>query len=125
MTIQRIDQNDSFAQAVVAGGTVYIAGQVADDASSSIDDQTLQVLRKIDILLADAGTDKSALLSVNVYLADINDFTAMNAVWNKWVSDGNKPVRATVESRLALPSLRVEMQAVAALVPTGRALGSL
>lgn len=125
MTIRRIDQDGPFAQAVVAGGIVYIAGQVADDASSPIDEQTLQVLQKIDKLLADAGTDKSALLSVNVYLTDIDDFAAMNTVWANWVPDGSKPVRATVESRLALPGLKVEMQAVAALVRENGTHGTL
>ena len=77
--------------------------------------QTREVLAKIDGLLASAGTDKSKLLSMNVYLSNIADFDAMNAAFDEWIDTANLPARATVEARLADPNLRVEITAVAAL----------
>ena len=115
MTITRIDPGIRFSAAVRHNNTLYIAGQVADTSSGSIEVQTREVLAKLDALLAAAGTDKAHLLSLNVYLANIADFDAMNAVFDGWVDTANLPARATVEARLADPDLRVEMTAVAAI----------
>jgi enamine deaminase RidA (YjgF/YER057c/UK114 family) len=68
---------------------------------------------QIDRLLHEAGTDKTKILSATIYLADMNDYAAMNAVWDAWVPQGETPARATVEARLANPAYRVEMQIVA------------
>lgn len=114
MSIERIEPGQRFAAAVKHNGVVYIAGQTADNVKGSIEQQTREVLGKIDDLLAKAGTSKAKLLSVNVYLAHITDFAAMNAVYDEWLDKANMPVRATVEARLAFPDLRVEMTAVAA-----------
>ena len=70
------------SQAVVHGDTVYVAGQVASASKASVEDQTRDVLGKIDALLAEAGTDKSKLLAVNVFLVNIADFAAMNSVYD-------------------------------------------
>ncbi len=102
------------SQAVIHGSTVYIAGQVADDPSADVAEQTRQVLAKIDSLLAEAGTDKSKVLSANVWLSDISTFDQMNAVWDEWVTPGSPPARATVESKLAGPQYKVEIMVVAA-----------
>jgi enamine deaminase RidA (YjgF/YER057c/UK114 family) len=102
------------SQAVIHGDTVYLAGQVADDTSADVAGQTRQILAKIDSLLAEAGTDKSKLLSVNVWLSDISTFDQMNSVWDEWVTPGSPPARATVESKLAGPQYKVEIMAVAA-----------
>jgi len=115
MTITRINPGKRFAAAVAHNGTVYLAGQTADTASGSIEVQTQEVLAKIDDLLAKAGTSKAKLLSVNVYLAHISDFAAMNAIYDAWLDKSNLPARATVEARLAAPDLRVEMTAIAAI----------
>ena len=115
MQIERINPGARLSQAVVAGGLVYLAGQVADDTSKDVTSQTEQVLEKIDRLLGQAGTDKTRLLTVTIYLADIADFARMNAVWDRWVPAEARPARATVESKLATPAYRVEMQAIAAL----------
>lgn len=115
MTITRIKPGKRFAAAVRHNDTLYIAGQVADTLTGSIEVQTAEVLAKIDALVAEAGGSKANLLAVNVYLAHITDFDAMNAAFDKWVDMENQPVRATVETRLADPNLRVEMTAVAAL----------
>ncbi len=110
MTIKRIDSGPRMSQAVVHDGRVYLAGVVADDGSADVAGQTKQILDTIDSLLAKAGTDKSKLLTVNIWLADIGDFAAMNAVYDAWVHPTEKPVRACVEAKLARPELKVEIQ---------------
>ena len=114
MAIERHQSGPRMSQAVVHGNTVYLAGQVADDTSQSVAGQTRQVLAKIDALLAAAGTDKSKLLSTNIWLSDIGSFAEMNSVWDTWVSPGNTPARATVEVKLATPAFLVEIMVVAA-----------
>jgi enamine deaminase RidA (YjgF/YER057c/UK114 family) len=113
--IDRYQKGPRMSQAVVHGGTVYIAGQVANNSKGSIEEQTLDVLEKIAGLLKEAGTDKSKLLAVNVFLPAIADFEAMNSVYDKWIDRTNPPARACVEARLADPDLRVEMTAIAAV----------
>jgi enamine deaminase RidA (YjgF/YER057c/UK114 family) len=115
MSIKRISPGPRFSAAVVHGDTVYVAGQTASDPSADVRGQTEQVLKKIDDLLAAAGTDKSRLLSATVYLSDIRYFDDMNAVWEAWIDKENKPTRATVEARLAAPKLLVEIVVTAAL----------
>lgn len=118
MAVKRIDPFDQTPRtslAVVHGNTAYIGGVVADDTSGDVKDQTKQILAEMDRLLAAAGTDKSKLISVNIWLTDINTFADMNAVWDAWVAPGNFPARATVEARLAEPQYKVEMMAVAAI----------
>jgi enamine deaminase RidA (YjgF/YER057c/UK114 family) len=115
VTITRFQPGARFAAAVRHNDTVYVAGQVADTVTGSIEVQTREVLQKMDTLLALAGTDKSRLLAISVYLAHISDFDAMNAVFDGWVDTANLPTRATVEARLADPDLRVEMTAIAAM----------
>jgi enamine deaminase RidA (YjgF/YER057c/UK114 family) len=115
VTITRFEPGKRFAAAVRHNDTLYIAGQVADTVTGSIEVQTREVLAKIDALLAVAGTDKRRLLSISVYLAHISDFDAMNAAFDAWVDTANLPTRATVEARLASPDLRVEMTAIAAM----------
>jgi len=102
------------SEAVIHGNTVYLSGQVADDGSTDVESQTRDVLRQIDALLAEAGTDKERILSATVYLADISTFEAMNRAWEAWVSPANPPARATVEARLAAPEYLVEIVVVAA-----------
>ena len=114
MTVKRIDPGPRMSQAVVHGNTVYLAGLVADDAKLDVKGQTKQILAKIDALLAKAGTDKSKLLSANIWLTDIATWSQMNEVWDAWVAPGNTPARATVEAKLAAPGLRVEIMVQAA-----------
>lgn len=113
--IKRHQVGPRMSQAVVCGGLVHIAGQVADDRKASLEEQTRQVLAKIEALLAEAGSDKSKLIAINVFLSSIADFDRLNAVYDAWVDKANPPARACVEARLADPDLRVEMTAVAAL----------
>ena len=114
MTIQRFDVGARLSEMAVHHGVCYLAGQVAADASQDIGGQTRQVLGAIDSLLARAGTDKSRLLMVQIFIADLEDIAAMNAVWDAWVPAGHTPARATVESKLATPKYRVEIKVIAA-----------
>lgn len=115
MSVTRHDKGPRLSQAVVHGNTVYLAGQVADDTAVGVKGQTEQILRKIDRLLAAAGTNKSKLLSATVWLANMGTYDEMNAAWDAWVDQANTPGRATVESRLARPGYLVEIAAIAAL----------
>ena len=101
--IQRYQKGSRMSQAVSYGGLVYIAGQVAENRKAGIEAQTLDVLGKIDALLKEAGTDRSKLLAVNVFLPAIVDFDAMNGVYDAWIDPENPPARACVEARLADP----------------------
>ena len=116
MTIKRIGAGPRMSKAVVHGATVYLAGQVADKAAGkSVGEQTREILSIVDALLKEAGSDKSKLLSANIWLVDIATFAEMNAAWDAWVSPGNAPARATVEARLAAPQYKVEIAVVAAV----------
>ena len=112
--VERLHSGPRMSQAVVHNDTVYLAGQVAADPATDVAGQTRQVLAAIDALLAEAGTDKTRILSANIYLADIGTFAQMNSVWDGWVAAGHTPARATVEARLASPVYKVEIQIVAA-----------
>ena len=113
--INRIDTSQRMSQVVIHNNTVYLAGQVAlESPGSSITDQTKNILERIDNYLAQAGSDKSKLLSATIWLSDISDFDEMNAVWDAWVSPGNQPARACVESKLAAPQFNVEIGVIAA-----------
>ena len=103
------------SQIVIHGDIVYLAGIVArENAGKSVSDQTKEILATIDRYLAQAGTDKSKLLSANIWLTDMASFNEMNAVWDAWVAPGNTPARATVEARLAAPGYKIEIMATAA-----------
>ena len=115
MSIKRIGSGPRMSQAVVYGNTVYLAGQVAEKPVPSVKKQTEQILKSIDRLLKEAGTNKSKILSANVWLADIRGFSEMNEAWDAWVSKGNAPARATVEAKLAAPQFLVEIMVQAAL----------
>jgi enamine deaminase RidA (YjgF/YER057c/UK114 family) len=115
MSIQRIAVGPRMSKAVVHGDTVYLAGQVADKAAGkSVAEQTSEILGIIDGLLAEAGSDKSKLLMVNIWLSDMSTFAEMNGVWDKWVIAGQTPGRATVEAKLAGPQFTVEIAVIAA-----------
>ncbi|GAA2836605.1 enamine deaminase RidA (YjgF/YER057c/UK114 family) [Aminobacter aminovorans] len=112
--IERLRQGERMSQIVIHGDTVYLAGQTATDPVPSVAEQTRQILDKIDTYLTEAGTDKSKILSANIWLTDVANFEEMNAVWDAWVAKGNTPVRATVGSPLARPKNLVEIAVIAA-----------
>jgi len=113
MTIQRFDAGPRMSQAVVHNGTVYVAGQVAKGAS--VKEQTAAILKQIDELLKKAGTDKTKLLSATIWLTSVANFSEMNSVWDAWVSAGNTPARACVESKLVAPEYAVEIACICAI----------
>ena len=116
MSITRLKTNKRMSQAVVHGGLVYTAGQVAMDASGeSVRRQTEVILEEIDALLASAGSDKSRILTATIWLASMDDFAEMNEVWDAWVVEGETPARACVEAKLAAPGFTVEIAIVAAV----------
>jgi enamine deaminase RidA (YjgF/YER057c/UK114 family) len=114
MSITRHQPGKRMSMSVVHGNTVYLAGQVATDYNGTIEKQTSEVLEAIDKLLAEAGTSKSKVLFCQVILNNIADFAAMNTVYDAWIDPANSPARACIEARLAHPSLKVEIIAIAA-----------
>ena len=102
MAVERHHTATRMSQIVIHGDTISLAGQVSDDAENkSAGEQTRNILGKIDSYLAEAGSDKSNILSATIWLSDIRYFNAMNEVWDAWVADGNAPARACVEAKLA------------------------
>jgi enamine deaminase RidA (YjgF/YER057c/UK114 family) len=110
----RLDQNARRSRALIHNGTVYLSGQVPDDRTVDVAGQTTQVLAKVDELLALAGTDKSRILSAQIWLKSMDDFAAMNAVWDAWVVPGQTPTRCCGKVELNDPKCLVEIVVVAA-----------
>jgi len=113
--IKRVNPGKRMSEAVIHNGVAYLAGQVPTDASADIEGQTQQVLATIDRVLAEVGSDKSRLLSAQVFLANIAEFAGMNRAWDAWVADVQPPARATIEARLANPDYKVEIVVSAAV----------
>ena len=115
MSIERKHSGDRMSQIVIHGDTVYLAGQVASGApGESVTKQTEDIVARIDGYLAEAGTDKSKLLTATLWITDMANFAEMNAVWDAWVSAGNTPCRACVEAKLASDKYDVEIMVTAA-----------
>ncbi|MDR2872716.1 MAG: RidA family protein [Xanthomonadaceae bacterium] len=112
---QRIDIGPRMSEATIYNGVVYLSGQIADDPSAGIKGQVEQTLASIDELLGRAGSDKSKILRAEVFLVDLNDFAAMNEVWERWVTPGQTPARVTVQAKLAHPDWKVEIVVTAAV----------
>lgn len=110
--ITRLEPGKRMSAAVICGDIVYLAGQVGDGANATA--QTQSALAEVDRLLALAGTSKSRILTTTVYLANMGDYAAMNAVWDAWIDPANPPARATCEARLATPAYAVEFVITAA-----------
>ncbi len=113
--IRRIDCGPRMSEAVVRDDRIYCSGMIPEDTSTDITGQVKQTLAEIDSLLAKGGSDKSRILTAIIWLADIGDFTAMNAVWDAWIVPGQTPARATVEAKLSDPRMKVEIMVVAAI----------
>jgi enamine deaminase RidA (YjgF/YER057c/UK114 family) len=114
MTVTRHQTGPRMSAAVVHNNTVYLAGQVNGDEPTT-KGQTEAILKKIDGLLAAAGSSKSKLLSATIYIVDMTKFNEMNAAWDAWVDPMNTPARATVEAKLASTKYLVEIMVVAAI----------
>ena len=115
MDITRLHVGKRLSEVAIHNGTVYLAGQIADDTGEGIVGQTREVLGHVDRLLGEAGSDKSCILTCQIFIADMAHFAGMNEVWDAWVAPGHTPPRATVEAKLANPACLVEIVVTAAL----------
>ena len=114
--IKRIEASARISRAVIHNGIAYLAGQTAAVKTPDIRAQTRDVLGRIDARLAEVGTDKSRLLTAQIWIKNIkDDFAGMNEVWDAWTAPGNAPTRATAECNLASPDILVEIIVTAAL----------
>ncbi len=114
MEIKRLYVDQRLSEVAIHNGTIYLAGQISEGLEPDIGAQMSEVLGHVDRLLAEAGSDKTCILSCQIYLANMDDFPGMNAVWDDWVAPGHTPPRATVETRLANPACLVEVVITAA-----------
>lgn len=112
--ITRFGPGARMSEGVAYNGILWVAGQVGEPGAS-VADQTRQCLAEVDRILAAAGTDKTRILSAQIWLADISTFGEMNSVWDQWVPQGHTPARATGEAKLATPDYKVEVIVTAAL----------
>ena len=116
MTIQHLHTQARFSEATIHNNVVYLAGQLPEDLSGDISQQTQETFALIDRLLAEAGSDKSQILSTTIYLKDITqDYAAFNAVWDEWLKEVKSPPRTCVETRLYHPDVLVEVTIIAAV----------
>ncbi|MDQ0586159.1 RidA family protein [Variovorax paradoxus] len=114
--INRIATDKRRSRAVVYNGMVFVGGQTADDRSQDIRGQTLQALAKIEKFLADASTDKSRLLTAQIWIKDLaKDFAGMNEIWDAWTAPGAAPTRATAQCEMGAPDVLVEIIVTAAV----------
>lgn len=114
MSIQRLHIGPRLSETAVFNKTVYLAGQIAENTDADVEGQTTEVLGHIDRLLAEVNSDKTRLLSVQIFIADMSKFDDLNKAWSAWVPEGHTPPRATVEAKLANPKCLVELVVVAA-----------
>ena len=114
MTIERIDAEARWSDAVIHNQTLYYTG-VPENLEADAEAQTANTLAQIDAVLAKQGSDKTRILDATIFLADVNDFAAMNRAWDAWVVAGHAPVRCTVQATLMNPQYRVEIKIIAAV----------
>ncbi|MCE0555571.1 MULTISPECIES: RidA family protein [unclassified Motilimonas] len=112
--IERQETKQRMSRIVKHNGTIYLCGQVCADASKDITEQTQTMLDKVETLLLQSGSDKQHMLSATIYLKTMDDFAAMNAVWDNWVEPGYAPARACVTANMAREALLVEISVIAA-----------
>ena len=115
MEIKRIHVGKRLSEIAIHNGTIYLAGQIAEDTTQGIEGQMREVLGHVDRLLNEAGSDKSCILMCQIFISDMALFPGMNTVWDEWVAQGHTPPRATVEAKLANPACLVEVCITAAL----------
>lgn len=117
MKIQHLHTTTRFSEAVIHQGIVYLAGQLASHLEGDIGQQTQETFAIIDQLLAEAGSDKSQILSCTIYLKDIEqDYAAFNALWDIWLKDVKAPPRTCIQALLYQPSVLVEISVIAAQI---------
>jgi enamine deaminase RidA (YjgF/YER057c/UK114 family) len=114
MSDSHLDRSSRMSQVVLHRGTAHFAGMVADDASGPADDQTRQILEKIDRYLERLGAQRGDVLSAVIWLKDMADYAAVNSVWDAWIDAQRPPARACVKADLVKPDWRVELMITAA-----------
>ena len=112
--IVRHNPERKLSDAVEYNGLIYLAGQVAEKLDAGMKEQTEDVLRQIDALLAKCGSSKSRILTATVYVNDMTLKPQMDQAWLAWVDQANPPARATVEVQLGSPETLVEIMCTAA-----------
>ena len=116
MTISRTGTSERASKINILNGTIYFSGQVPNDVTTDITAQTQDVLAKVDAILAEAGSSRDHMLSVTIYLRDIDrDFAPMNEVWNAWLSENQRPARACVQAHMAREAILIEVCVIAAV----------
>lgn len=115
MEIKRLHVGKRLSEIAIHNGTIYLAGQIADDTTQDVQGQMREVLAHVDRLLSEAGSDKTCILMTQIFISDMANFPAMNEVWDEWVAQGHTPPRATVEAKLANPACLVEVCVTAGL----------
>ncbi|RKF14501.1 RidA family protein [Alginatibacterium sediminis] len=114
--IERFETKTRMSRVVRHNGTLYLCGQVAADANQGIKEQTETMLAKVDELLNQYGSNRQSMLSATLYISNMDNFAAMNAVWDAWVPAEHAPARACVQAQMARPELLVEISVTAAQV---------
>lgn len=112
--IHRIDQNQRRSRGVVHNGFIFLAGQVGNDMGGDVRQQASEAFAKVDDMLSQAGSDKTRVMSVTIWLRDLEDYDAFNEVWDQWIVQGQSPARACAKAQLADPRARVELIVIAA-----------
>lgn len=115
MAIERLESTERMSRIVKHNGTLYLCGQTAGEVGWDIAEQTRRCLDKVEALLIKAGSHRDNLLSVTIYICDMKDFATMNAIWDAWIADYEKPARTCVEARMARPEILVELSVIASL----------
>ncbi|MDY0234975.1 MAG: RidA family protein [Gudongella sp.] len=113
--IKRFEGNGRMSKVVIHNETVYLCGQTNGNEELDVKEQTKEVLKKIEDLLNNYGSDKNHILSATIYLKEIGLFSQMNEVWDAWIEDGNEPARACVEAKMANENILVEISVTSAL----------
>lgn len=116
MAITRMETKQRMSRVVIHNDTIYLCGQVAEDANKDIKEQTKTMLDKVDALLKQAGSDRKHILSATIYIKTMNLFAQMNEVWDDWVPQGHAPARACLETNMAREELLVEISVIAAVI---------
>ncbi|CDH24540.1 RidA family protein [Xenorhabdus bovienii] len=114
MTIERIDPDTRWSEAVIHNDTIYYTS-VPENLDGDITEQTVDTLAAIDLMLQRLGSDKSKIIDATIFLANKADFAGMNTAWDAWVVAGSAPVRCTVQAELMNPKYKVEIKIIAAL----------
>jgi enamine deaminase RidA (YjgF/YER057c/UK114 family) len=112
--ITRLQSGAKLSRVVTHNDIIYLCGQVAKDYEGDIQQQTRTMLERVDEHLAEAGADKTRILSATIYIRDIKQVSEMNEIWAEWLGDSPRPARTCVQAEMANPKILVEITVTAA-----------